>query len=294
MNTALQTIQQQPMQQQSLTREQVDLLKDTMCKGATDAEIALFVQICNRTQLDPFSRQIFAIKRWDSKLKRDVMQTQTSIDGFRLSAARTGEHVGTDDAVYDAEDADYPLWASVTVYRFVKGQRAPYTAKARWNEYVQTMKDGGVTSMWRKMPYLMLGKCAEALALRKAFPAELSGLYTSDEMGQADNESPPPRTESQGQAQPERKPSASAATIQSVLAGIASASTGDELLLVADAAKSLSPTDKAKARMAYSKRKAELSAPPEPEPAHDGATGEVLGPDGQPMPQWNGGEDDGS
>lgn len=275
MSTALQIAPQQGQTyMQPLSREQIDLLKDTMCKGATDSELALFVQICNRTQLDPFSRQIFAIKRWDSKLKREVMQTQTSIDGFRLSAARTGEHVGTDDVVYDTEDADYPLWASVTVYRLVKGQRAPYTAKARWNEYVQKTKDGEVTHMWRKMPYLMLGKCAEALALRKAFPAELSGLFTADEMGQAENEAPPMAKQ---EARQEPQKALSGVTLTSVLAGITAAVTHDELARVADVAKRLSPTDKAKAKMAYAKRHGEITAEAmrPSEIPHDPDTGEV-------------------
>lgn len=171
----------------TFTTDEVNLVKQTICKGATDTELALFLQQCKRTGLDPFSRQIHAVKRWDATQGREVMTMQTGIDGFRLIAERTGKYAGNDDPQYDREDAQHPNKATVTVWKLVEGQRVPFTRSARWSEFVQTKKGGEVTRFWAKMPYLMLGKVAEALALRAAFPQELSGLYTSDEMGQADD-----------------------------------------------------------------------------------------------------------
>lgn len=117
------------------------------------------------------------------------MAFQTGIDGFRLVAARTGLHAGTDEAVFEERDGN-PVKATVTVWKIVAGTRVPFTATARWIEYVQTKKDGSATHMWNKMKFTMLGKCAEALALRKAFPADLSGIYAHEEMAQADNSAP--------------------------------------------------------------------------------------------------------
>lgn len=182
---------------------QVQLLRDTIAQGCDPNEFQLFLEMAKAKRLNPFDGQIRPVKRWDSVLRREKMTVQVGIDGYRAIASRTGELAGIDDPVYDS-DADQPKWAKVTVYRYGRGNdKNPFTATARWSEYVQRKKPeegesvGKPNAMWTKMPCLMLGKVAEALALRKAFPDELGGVYTNEEMAQADNVVDPQQTRPQ-------------------------------------------------------------------------------------------------
>jgi phage recombination protein Bet len=152
----------------------LELLKRTICKDSTNDEFELFIEVAKRSGLNPFARQIHAVKR------AGKMVIQTGIDGYRLIADRTGKYAGSDDPIFD--DEKKPNKATVTVYKLVEGTRCAFTASARWEEYHPGDSQGFA---WKKMPCVMLGKCAESLALRKAFPAELSGLYTNEEMEQA-------------------------------------------------------------------------------------------------------------
>jgi phage recombination protein Bet len=182
MSNALQVLNQNTS---LITPEEVDVLKKTMFAGFTDAEVKASCLIANQLRLSPLLRQIHFVKRGGKVVP------QTGIDGMRLTAERSGAYAGSDEPVftYLATDTaqERPIKASLTVYKIVSGQRCAFQASARWDEYYPGATQG---QMWRKMPHTMLAKCAEALALRKAFPAELSSVYSDDEMDQADRNEP--------------------------------------------------------------------------------------------------------
>jgi len=169
-------------------REQVDLIKRMICKDASDDELQLFIQQCKRTGLDPFNRQIHAVKRWDSQTKRNVMTVQVGIDGFRLIAERTDRYVPGREPTFTYDREGNLVSATSYVKKLAGGAWHEVSATAFFREYVQTTKEGVPNRFWARMPCTMLAKCAEALALRRAFPMELSGLYAPEEMAQADVE----------------------------------------------------------------------------------------------------------
>ncbi|AKZ60794.1 hypothetical protein SAM23877_p085 (plasmid) [Streptomyces ambofaciens ATCC 23877] len=183
--------------QTNWTPEQAAVLRQSGIKDqVTAAELSGFLHLCQRTGLDPFSRQIYLIGRFSKKDGREVYTPQTGIDGYRVIAqrvtAQTGGTYGYEDTVWcdpsgrwrDVWLADEPpAAAKVTVVR--NGQR--FSAVATFREYVQTFPDGNPKGLWAKMPAGQIAKCAEALALRKAFPHDLAGVYTAEEMAQADN-----------------------------------------------------------------------------------------------------------
>jgi phage recombination protein Bet len=195
MSTEIVTKQTTALVADEWSPERVDLLKRTICKGSSNDELAMFLQVCKRTGLDPFARQVYAVKRWTKD--GDVMTIQTSIDGFRLIAERSGKYAGQLGAFWCGSDGIWKdVWLDSVAPRAAKigilhlNFKEPLWAVATLDQYIQTYKDksGNVrpTGMWEKMAPVMLAKCAESLGLRRAFPQELSGLYTTEEMGQAE------------------------------------------------------------------------------------------------------------
>ena len=175
-----------------LDAKQVNVLKATVAVDATDAELNLFVQFCLGKQLDPFSGQVYFVK-YQGKPSFII-----GIDGMRALAERGGYYAGQDEPEFreqggewstDWDEDEPPYEARVTVYR--KGSERPFRARAKLTAYAgyRSQKNGGgLNQFWAKMPELMLAKCAESLALRKAFPDPLAGLYTTEEMGQVGRE----------------------------------------------------------------------------------------------------------
>src|SRR4051794_19111919 len=122
-----------PQAVQQWSREEVDLIKNTVARGASDNELKLFMMVAKRSGLDPFSKQIHFVQR---KVKNkdgswgNVGTIQTGIDGFRAIAERSGTLAGIDDAVFDSEDNPHPQKAAVTVYRWLHGQWVAFSASA--------------------------------------------------------------------------------------------------------------------------------------------------------------------
>lgn len=168
-------------QTRSFSDDELDIIKTTVAKGATDDELKLFLYYCATQNLNPLAKDVYFTKR--NGKNGATTAYITSIDTYRSRAEDTGCYAGNDDPVFD--DEQNPKKASVTVYKLVGGVRCPFTATARWDQYYPGDLQG---FMWRKMPHLMLGKCAEALALRKAFPKQYKGLYIKEEMQQAGSE----------------------------------------------------------------------------------------------------------
>lgn len=223
------------------SREQIDTIKQTVARGANDSQLALFLQVCKSRNLDPFTKQVYFTPQG----------IIVSIDGFRAIAERTGCYA-PGPTRYEYDDAKNLVAAYVAVKKLVAGVWHEVEESAFYEEY------RGSSPIWKKMPRVMLAKCAEARALRRAFSSDLSGLYSPEEMDQAQQPVEQPRTVTVTVEQPE----ASAAYTAAANA-IADASSLDTLKIVAgriSAAKDILSADEQKRlREMYMARKAEVS-----------------------------------
>lgn len=175
----------------SYDERQREVLKSVLGSDLNDDELDFALINSQRTGLDIFSRQMHV---WKQQGKLIMM---TSIDGLRLVARRTGKYSGRSDIQWMGADGiwvdawiqeGHPLAARCSV-RHLDDQE-PTTAVALWAEFAQyTTTDNGrvLRNLWKSKPTVMIGKCAEAAALRAAFPAEMSGFYTEDEINTADD-----------------------------------------------------------------------------------------------------------
>lgn len=166
-----------------VTPDQLDLVKRTVFKGCTDDELKFYIYTCQRKGVHPLDKMIHPVARTGADGSR-VVSFQAGIDFMRSDAESTGEYDGQDAPEFEFDDPQNPDWptkATVKIYR--KGMTRPFIGEARWKEFYPGEKMG---FQWRKMPCVMLAKCAEAQALRKAFPKKLADLYTPEEMAQAD------------------------------------------------------------------------------------------------------------
>jgi phage recombination protein Bet len=242
------------------TPEQTQLIATTIAPGCSSDELRLFAYACQRTGLDPFSKQIYAIRR------SGRMTIQAGIDGLRAIAERTGELDGshTEWCGDDGQWSDVwisskpPAAAKTTIWR--KGSSHPFTGVARFADY------NAGQGLWSKMPAAMIAKCSEALALRKAFPANLSGVYSTDEMEQAEVQ---PVTVTAAPA----LPAGDAKLFSAGKAAIAKAKTMDDLAKVTtrmEARKGeLSDEQNEQLMQLALSREAELTAPAEEDPFDD-------------------------
>lgn len=176
------------------TELETSLIKDMFFKGhGSDLDFNVFLHVCKHTNLDPFLKQIYPVFRNSKQAdgtRKSTMTIQTGIDGYRLMADRSGKYAPGKETTFCYDKNNKLLSATAFVKKLTRdGTWHEVSATAFWSEYVQMDIYKGIpTKFWSSMPHNMLAKCAEALAIRKACPAEVHGVYTKEEMDQADVE----------------------------------------------------------------------------------------------------------
>lgn len=176
--------------------ELMGVLRNSLYPGAKDESIKMVIGWCRAQQKDPLKRPVHIVPMsvkvpgTDKYEWRDVLMP--GIGDYRTDAARTGQYAGIGQAVFGPDKIlelgefkfSYPEWCEISVYRMVGSQRCEFSSgKVYWLECYSTAgKDSKApNAMWKKRPRGQLEKCAEAMALRRAFP-EVGSLPTADEM----------------------------------------------------------------------------------------------------------------
>jgi phage recombination protein Bet len=162
------------------------VLKQIFFPDASDDMVVTVLSYCRAMGLDPMRRPFHIVKTWDSEKQELVEGIWPSVGYYRTTAARTGEFAGTDDTEFGPvstfHGVTFPEWAHTTVYRMVQGNRCAFVGpKVFWLETYASKSGGKPNRMWAKRPYGQLAKCAEAAALRLAFP-EVGADPTAEEM----------------------------------------------------------------------------------------------------------------
>lgn len=244
------------------TPEQRKMIRDSFLSGASDQEAEVLMELARLRRLNPITRQIHFVQRWDGQKKAMVWASQVGIDGFRAIAERTGLYDGQDEAEYEYDAKGGLKLARVRVYR--RDWSRPAVGVAHFGEYAQRTKEGALTKMWADKPHVMLSKCAEALAFRKAFPEDTSGLYAPEEMpdsfGDSQTVAPPkplPAARVVVQAVPPARAATPAADVPPPTDDDAPAPTREE---AATPPSAFDPMEEALALLASAKTQADLAA----------------------------------
>lgn len=158
---------------------EIALVSRTVAQGAPLQELAVFLHSCKSLGLDPLLRQAYWIRR------KGKGALQVGIDGFRAIAESSGTYAGAEaieyrgsiEWTYKGKPLVMPELARATIWKLVGGHKSAFIGEAYWTEFVPRGDDEAF--MWSRMPKHMLGKCAEAQALRRAFPAQLGSMALS-------------------------------------------------------------------------------------------------------------------
>lgn len=171
-----------------------ETIRSTVAVGATDTELDMFIAFCQSTGLNPFKKEIWFIKtkgymRRDGTHVEGRVQMMTGINGFFQIANKHPEFNGMEAPEFEEDASGNPIKCTVRVHR--KDRHFPSVGVARWREFFPGKTDKG-NSLWETKPFHMLAKVAKAIALREAFPQELNGLYTEDEVHEVVDVEPVP------------------------------------------------------------------------------------------------------